>query len=32
MACKKADDCCCQNVILTGFHPSIKKKAREQIH
>ena len=27
-ACKNADDCCCQNVILTGFHPSIKKKSQ----
>jgi hypothetical protein len=27
-ACNKADDCCCQNVILSGFHPSIKKKSQ----
>jgi len=27
-ACKKAYDCCCQKVILTGFQPSIKKKKK----
>ena len=33
MACKKADDCCFQNVILSSFYTSIKKKkTQEQIY